>query len=177
MSRILQGVTHPTTDGTSAMALPIRDTKGKASLSSSFLLLLDVLQEECGATLGVTDIISSEHIRKKDRLTGGRVVSTTNRLADDYIPPPPPTLMCEFDLGVCERTGKTGTRYLSVIFWMLIFSFEGLVKLSCERKNDACIDEEVGRDPEASGIWRTQVGHQGTGQATNRCRRPSALTG
>jgi hypothetical protein len=178
MDRILQHITHPSENGTSAMGLPIRETKGKAVLSASFLLLLDVLTEECGGILQVPNVISPDHILKRDRFaSSSRAVSTTNKLAADWIPPPPPPLMCEFDLGVCERTGKTGVRYLSVIFWMLIFSFEGLVRMSCERRNDAFIDQEAGRDVETTGVWRTQARHQGSGQETRRCKRPSALTG
>lgn len=171
MDRILLNITHPTEKGTSAMAFPIRDGKGKASLSASFLLLLDIMKDECGATLKADGIISSEHVRRGDRFGTDRRASKRNVDDADWIPRPPPAMKCEFDLGVTEKVGSKGGRYLSVVFMSLVFSFEGLVRLSCERMNNGPIPQETGRDPEASGIWRTAPRHQGSAAATARCGR------
>jgi hypothetical protein len=155
MSRVLNGLTHPTELGTSKLMVT---NHTKAKVTPETCLLLDILREEMGADVHVPSIDLSEHVeRPYQQLQFAPRTARVSALAganppDDWIPPPPPAVVCEFDLGFGEVTNASGVKKALAIFGWLVFQLEGKVTVPFEGVYDG---QEVGSGADSSGIWRT----------------------
>lgn len=155
MTRVLNGLTHPTELGAGKLVFA---NHGKTSVTAETLLLLDLLREEASADIRVPSIDLSEHLERPEqdlqfasRTVRGSELAGSNP-PDDWIPPPPPAVICEFDLGLSETKHPTLGKRAMAIFGFLVFQVEGKVTVPCEGVYDG---QEVGSDSDSSGIWRT----------------------
>lgn len=149
MSKVLQGVTHPTELGASRLAFRMRD-KGPL-VPPEVALLLDLLREEHGAELRIPNLDLSEHLERPLKPSIVKGSSLAGVVPEDFIPPPPPAVVCEFDLMLRESKHPAGGRQVMAVFGFLVFQIEGEVKIACEGGYDG---PETGEDTEASGVWR-----------------------
>ena len=172
VSRIFNNVTHPTDLGASNMRMPVT---GKRFVPPELLLLLEVFQEECAAeiTVRVPDqsnpsvllpVVAKEDLEERPVPNRTHLNPRGSMVIDfDRLPPPPPPMVCEFDLGLSSR-GYAAGQFLNVIFWMMIFSMEGIRRVMPRRYDG----QEVGSDLEASGVWGVATRRERPAKATAR---------
>lgn len=173
MTRVLNGLTHPTALGASKLMFA---NPGKATVTPEIVLLLNLLREEASADIRVPSIDLSEHLERPEQdLQFAPRTARASELAgvnppDDWIPPPPPSVICEFDLGLGETTHPTFGKRAMAIFGFLVFQVEGKVTVPCEGVYDG---QEAGSDSDSSGIWRTSNRRE-RNAPTERVNRPTA---
>jgi hypothetical protein len=173
MTRVLNGLTHPTDLGASKLMFA---NPGKATVTPETLLLLDLLREEASADIRVPSIDLSEYLTRPDQDL--QFASRTVRASElegvnppeDWIPPPPPAVICEFDLGLGETKHPTLGKRAMAIFGFLVFQVEGRVTVPCEGVYDG---QEARSDSDSSGIWRT-ANRRERNAPTERVLRPTA---
>ena len=155
INRVLHGLTHPTELGASKLVFA---NPRKVKVTPETLLLLDLLCEEADADIRVPSLEMSAYlVRPEQELQFAARTARVSELAgqnppDDWIPPPPPSVICEFDLGLNETSHPTLGKRAMAIFGFLVFQVEGQVTLPFEGAYDG---QEAGSDPDSSGIWRT----------------------
>ena len=161
MKRLLNNLTHPSDDGASRMVFP----KKEPSITPEILLLLGIMNDEFESRLDMPALKMEEHLERPPTPSVKRVSQLVNfqELPVDYIPPAPQRVVCEFLLTFGPRNFTHGKVMLAV-FHQLVFHVEGNVRMNVKGAYDG---QKVGRDPEASGIWR----------AANRCKRPTKAPG
>lgn len=155
MSRVLNGLTHPTELGASKLVF---QNRGKSKVTPETLLLLGILQEEAQADVRVPSVDLNAFVERpaQDLTFQPRTVHMWEACGgnppDDFIPPPPPSVVCEFDLGLNETTHPTLGKRVMAVFGFLVFQVEGKITVPCEGVYDG---QESRSDSEASGVWRT----------------------
>ena len=150
MQRVLNRLTHPATDGLGTSRMVFQQ-KNKTKVGPEVLLLLEVMNEEFDVRLEMPSFMD-EHLERPLTPSTERVSFLENamkELGGDYIPPSPPKVVCELDLAFGEKKFSTGNVMLAT-FYQLTFRLEGKTRIPVEGAYDG---QEIGRDPEASGVW------------------------
>jgi len=175
MNRVLNNLTHPSCDQLGSSRMTFRKRKGM-TISPELNLLLGVMNEEYETRMTMEGLVGEEHVERAVEKETRRVSSLASLFEDvaDYIPPPPPKVVCEFTLGIGEKLNWKVPVTLAV-FSQLTFRIEGNSRMTVDQ--GAYDGQEVGVDAETSGVWRVAAGHQRTTAPPNLQSRPGRIAG